>query len=83
VATGDQPAWLIAERAQPLVIDKDSDYLAEQVYQHIDGLEDIGSAQLGYLHGRLVLLDYGNPNDDLQAFLRQFEDPLAAASLLD
>lgn len=82
VDPADPPLWLIAQRAQPLIIDRDSDFLAEQFSHLLDGLEDLHSGQLGRLHGALVILDYGNLNDDFSALLRQFPDPSAAVSLL-
>jgi hypothetical protein len=83
VAPGPSPAWLIASRAVPLEPTRDNDYLAEQVYLHLDGLEDIGVHQLGHLGDRLVILDYGHNASDLSALLRQFADPEVPASLLD
>ena len=81
VAPGPEPSWLIAQRAQPLLRTPDNDYLAQQIDELLNGIEDIGTHQLGRLHGALVLLDYGHDASDLSALSRQFPDPSAPLSL--
>jgi hypothetical protein len=73
-ATGVEPRWLITARAEPIALTPENDEMALSIGRAIGAIEDLHAANLGRLHGFLVLLDYGHTDNDLEALLREFAD---------
>jgi hypothetical protein len=82
VAPGAEPRWLIAARAEPLAITPENDEMALSIGLMIGSIEDLHAANLGRLHGSLVLLDYGHSDNDLESLRREFAHDLYPVELV-
>lgn len=83
VAPGDAPRWLIAQRAEPIAVTPENDEMALSIGRMLGSIEDLHAANLGRLHGALVLLDYGHTESDLQALLQEFASDPFPLELID